>query len=77
MITRNGKSAGLDDVEDGDTAKITTKKVDGKDLVAWKFFQTLSDGQSSWYDFNLDGKTDAADRAIIKQHLGMNCLKQQ
>ncbi len=53
------------------------KKVDGKDIHAWKFFQTLSQGQSSWYDFNFDGLTDDADRAIIKQNLGANCLKQK
>ncbi len=53
------------------------KKVNGKDLVAWKFFQTLSEGQSSWYDLNFDGKTDATDKALIKQYLGTNCLKQK
>jgi hypothetical protein len=51
------------------------KKVDGKDLVDWKFFSALSGGQSSWYDVNLDGKTEEADRSIIVQHLGTNCLK--
>jgi hypothetical protein len=58
---------------DGNLDKI----VDIKDLVNWKLFQTLSQGQSSWYDFTLDGLTNGADQAIIKQHLGTNCLKQK
>lgn len=29
--------------------------------------------QSSWYDFNHDGKTDGADRAIIDANLGRSC----
>jgi hypothetical protein len=51
------------------------KKVNGKDLVDWQFFQTLSGGTSSWYDLNFDGLTNDADRAIIEQNLGTNCLK--
>jgi hypothetical protein len=53
------------------------KQVNAKDLVNWKFFQILSGGTSSWYDFNFDGLTNGADLAIIKQHLGTNCLKQK
>ena len=53
------------------------KKVDGKDLIDWRSFQHLSGGASSWYDLNFDGKTDQADRAIIQQNLGTNCLKQK
>jgi hypothetical protein len=51
------------------------KKVNGKDIQDWKFFQALSQGKSSWYDLNFDGKTDDADLAIIQQHLGTNRLK--
>ena len=32
-ITRNGKAASLDDIEDGDMVKVTTKKVDGKETA--------------------------------------------
>jgi arylsulfatase A-like enzyme len=53
------------------------KKVNGKDIVDWKFFSALSGGLSSWYDLNFDGITDVADLAIIQQHLGTNCLKKQ
>lgn len=51
------------------------KVVNGKDVENWKFFPTLSGGQSSWYDFNFDGVTDDLDRAIIAQHHGTNCRK--
>jgi hypothetical protein len=30
-------------------------------------------GKSSWYDLNLDGRTDTADLAIIQQNLGKKC----
>jgi hypothetical protein len=53
------------------------KRVDLGDVVNWKFFRIISGGQSSWYDFNFDGLTNAADRSIIQQHLGTNCLKKQ
>jgi arylsulfatase A-like enzyme len=55
------------------------KKVNGKDIEDWKVFSSLPLDQnnmnSSWYDLNFDGLTDDADRAIIQQHLGTNCLK--
>jgi hypothetical protein len=53
------------------------KKVNRKDIVGWRFFSGLSGGLSSWYDLNFDGITDVADLAIIQQHLGTNCLKEQ
>ena len=53
------------------------KLVNGRDLVDWQSFQTLGEGQSSWYDLNFDGLTNDADRSIIEQNLGTNCLKQQ
>jgi hypothetical protein len=52
------------------------KKVNAKDIRDWQYFRALSAGGSSWYDFNLDGKTDDADLGIIQQHLGTKCLKQ-
>ena len=51
------------------------KLVNGKDLLDWWSFQSLSSGTSSWYDLNFDGLTNDADRVIIQQHLGTNCLK--
>jgi len=55
------------------------KKVNSVDLTDWQFYSSLPlDDQglnSSWSDFNLDGKTNAADEAIILQHLGTNCLR--
>jgi len=51
--------------------------VDQKDLDNWTELSQLNlhEGvaQSSWYDFNHDGKTDAADRAIIQSNLGKSC----
>ncbi|MFD2110743.1 sulfatase-like hydrolase/transferase [Thiorhodococcus fuscus] len=46
--------------------------VDQKDLDDWRHYSESS-GLSSVYDFNLDGLTDAADEAIIKQNLGLQC----
>lgn len=36
----------------------------------WTDFAALSQGQSSWFDFNQDGWTNAKDRAIIRANLG-------
>jgi len=51
--------------------------VDQADLDNWAELSrlNLNNGvaQSSWYDFNHDGKTDAADRAIIEAGLGAAC----
>ncbi|MFM8409226.1 MAG: hypothetical protein ACKOCT_03045, partial [Alphaproteobacteria bacterium] len=46
--------------------------VDEKDLEDWRLYAE-STGLSSWYDLNLDGLTNEADRAIIVQHLGTDC----
>jgi arylsulfatase A-like enzyme len=46
--------------------------VNRADLADWQFFAT-SYGGSSVYDLNFDGVTDAADRSIIEQHLGLDC----
>lgn len=48
--------------------------IDDKDLEGWTYFSQLNGGRSSWYDFNQDGLTDAADRQIIEDNLGLNCL---
>jgi hypothetical protein len=47
--------------------------VDGTDLANWEELSQLNGGQSSWYDFNHDGKTDAADRTIIQNNMGKAC----
>lgn len=47
--------------------------VDAQDLANWQYFSTLNGGRSSWYDFNHDGRTDAADRAIIEANMGRRC----
>jgi arylsulfatase A-like enzyme len=47
--------------------------VDEKDLANWKELSQLNNGQSSWYDFNHDGKTDEADRQIIETNMGKTC----
>lgn len=51
--------------------------VDQRDLDNWAELSQLNllngVAQSSWYDFNHDGKTDAADRAIIQANLGKTC----
>ena len=44
--------------------------VDDQDLANWEYFSTHNGGNSSWYDFNHDGKTDEADLAIIEANLG-------
>lgn len=47
--------------------------VNDADLTNWQFFNTNKGGNSSWYDFNFDGKTDALDLSIIRQNLGKTC----
>jgi hypothetical protein len=53
------------------------KKVNGRDVVDWSFFN-VNNGLSSWYDFNHDGKTDSTDlTTYILPNLGTNCLKKK
>jgi hypothetical protein len=47
--------------------------VDQRDLEQWGYYSILNGGNSSWYDFNHDGKTDTDDRTIIEQNLGKQC----
>jgi hypothetical protein len=46
--------------------------VNQEDLANWAFYNQ-SWGLSSVYDLNFDGLTDAADRTIIEQNLGLTC----
>lgn len=51
--------------------------VDAKDVAGFELYAASplgsGTGESSWYDFNVDGKTDAADLAIINSHFGQRC----
>jgi len=47
--------------------------VNQEDLSNWEELSQLNKGQSSWYDFNHDGKTDAADKTIIQSNMGKAC----
>ena len=47
--------------------------VDAKDIEDYNTWATRSGGTSTWFDFNLDGKTDSADLAIIRANLGKTC----
>jgi hypothetical protein len=51
------------------------KVVNSLDVLWWQYF-ALSNGGSSWYDFNYDGLTTEEDLAVIQQHLGTDCLQQ-
>ena len=47
--------------------------VDQRDLDNWRELSQLNGGQSSWYDFDHDGRTDEADRQIIQNNMGRSC----
>lgn len=47
--------------------------VNTKDLAAFAYLEALSGGASSWYDINLDGRTDQADYALIVPFLNTTC----
>jgi arylsulfatase A-like enzyme len=49
------------------------KVVNGQDIQSWRFFKELTNGHSSWSDFNLDGRTNRDDLDIIHDHLGEKC----
>jgi hypothetical protein len=53
------------------------KVVNGLDIKSWGFFNQLTNGGSSWSDFNIDGYTDSKDLKIILQHLGTTCVAQK
>lgn len=48
--------------------------VDQQDIDNWRYFSTLNEGRSSWYDFDHNGFTNDADLAIIQQNLGKRCV---
>ena len=47
------------------------------DVADYYVMQALSEGQSSWYDLNLDGWTDSADLTIVTGNLGRKCPNAQ
>jgi arylsulfatase A-like enzyme len=47
--------------------------VDQEDVSNWERFSQLNEGRSSWYDFNLDGRTDEEDLAVIEANMGLDC----
>ncbi len=47
--------------------------VNEQDLAEWQKFSQRKDGLSSWYDFNLDGLTNEADKQIITYNMGKKC----
>ena len=46
--------------------------VNAEDLLNYEAMARLT-ANSSWYDVNLDGYTNTADRQIIVQNLGTRC----
>ncbi len=49
--------------------------VDRRDVADWQTYAAFTQGRSSWYDLNIDGRTDADDLAIIQAHMGTRCAK--
>ena len=49
--------------------------VDDKDLQDFSYFERLGNGGSSWYDINLDGKTDTTDYHLIVPFLKSACTQ--
>ena len=47
--------------------------VNQKDVDGWKIYSVLNGGQSSWSDFNFDGKTDNTDLGIIYKNWQTRC----
>ena len=75
FVSLNGRLyCGLDILE---FAKIQMFR---KDIDEWEKFTVTTGkttpnggGQSSWYDFNYDGLTNADDKAIIETNMGKSC----
>lgn len=49
--------------------------VNRRDVADYHLMRDLSQGQSSWYDLNLDGVTDSADLTIVTDNLRHKCPK--
>jgi len=47
--------------------------VNWRDLLNWAVFAAPDQGESSWYDIDLDGRTDWTDFQIILDNLGTRC----
>ncbi|MCE7522681.1 sulfatase-like hydrolase/transferase [Alloalcanivorax xenomutans] len=72
-------STGLTDLLAGDSACPGDGNddgvVDATDLERWAYWADPDQGGglSSWYDVNLDGLTDTADRDLIEANMGQDC----
>ena len=49
--------------------------VNQKDVDGWNTYSVLNGGQSSWSDFNFDGKTDNTDLGIIYKNWQTRCTQ--
>lgn len=49
--------------------------VDAEDLADLSYWRGVTNGSSTWFDFNLDGLTDDADVATVDANLGTECAK--
>lgn len=47
--------------------------VNQDDIDGWEYWSAPERGKSSWFDLNLDGFTNIADKAIIEANLGRDC----
>jgi hypothetical protein len=50
-------------------------RVSAKYPTNWQTYAAFTQGKSSWYGLNIDGKTDADDLAIIQANMGLRCPK--
>lgn len=49
--------------------------VDAQDLADLSYWRGVVNDSSTWFDFNLDGLTDAADVAIVEANFEVKCAK--
>lgn len=49
--------------------------VDAQDLADLSYWRGATNGSSTWFDFNLDGLTNAADVAIVEANFDVKCSK--
>lgn len=47
--------------------------VDAQDLADLSYWREVTNGSSSWFDFNLDGLTNEADVAIVEDNFNAKC----
>jgi hypothetical protein len=47
--------------------------VDAQDLADLSYWRGVTNGSSSWFDFNFDGLTDETDVAIVEDNFDAKC----